>query len=560
MITNKYITKIIVALALLFGAACLCAMAYAGRLTEAAGERGVSMGYEAELFQKDEVIDVNIQIKEEDWQEMLENAISEQYYACDVEIGGTAIRNVGVRPKGNTSLTAIASDPDTDRYSFKLEFDHYVDGQTCFGLDKLVLNNNYADATNMKEALVYDMYEYLDADASLYQYAKVSVNGEYWGLYLAIEAVEESFLLRNYGSQGGALYKPESMGMGGGKRDGDDGASGERRPMRPQGEGDGPQLPGKEFPEMPEGEGGQPQFMGEGGEGAPDGEFWDERPQMPNDGSEFAISPKDPGRELGPMGQGGKSGGADLNYADGSLSSYETIWEGAVTDLGKSSQKRVVAALKNVHDGVDLEGCLDIENLLKYMAVHTFVVNLDSLTGTMAHNYYLYESKGRLNLLPWDYNLSFGGMEMGTDGSAAEMVNHPIDTPFFGTDFFDALLADETYLKQYHAYLKKLSVSYALGGGLENAYRRIREQIDALVETDPTAFYTYGEYQAGAETLYEAVTLRAQSVLGQLDGTIPSTKEGQEEHSDALLDASGIDLEVMGVMQMGNKMGNKRKK
>ena len=80
------------------------------------------------------------------------------------------------------------------------------------------------------------------------------------------------------------------------------------------------------------------------------------------------------------------------------------------------------------------------------------------------------------------------------------------------------------------------------------------------METDPTAFYTYGEYQAGAETLYEAVTLRAQSVLGQLDGTIPSTKEGQEEHSDALLDASGIDLEVMGVMQMGNKMGNKRKK
>ena len=56
-----------------------------------------------------------------------------------------------------------------------------MDGQTCFGLDKLVLNNNYADATNMKEALVYDMYRYLDVDASLYNYARISVNGEYWG-------------------------------------------------------------------------------------------------------------------------------------------------------------------------------------------------------------------------------------------------------------------------------------------------------------------------------------------------------------------------------------------
>ena len=107
--------------------------------------------------------------------DMLENAISEEYYSCTVEIGGKTFYQVGIRPKGNTSLSNIANDPTTDRYSFKLEFDHYVEGQTCFGLDKLVLNNNYADATNMKEALIYDMYQYLGADASLYNYAKVSV-------------------------------------------------------------------------------------------------------------------------------------------------------------------------------------------------------------------------------------------------------------------------------------------------------------------------------------------------------------------------------------------------
>ena len=131
---------------------------------------------------------------------------------------------VGIRPKGNTSLSAVYSDPDTERYSFKLEFDQYVDGQTCFGLDKLILNNNYADATNMKEALVYDLYAALDADASLYNYAKVSVNGEYWGVYLALEAVEDSFLLRNYGTENGALYKPDSMEMGGGGMSGGSGA------------------------------------------------------------------------------------------------------------------------------------------------------------------------------------------------------------------------------------------------------------------------------------------------------------------------------------------------
>lgn len=40
--------------------------------------------------------------------------------------------------------------------------------------------------------------------------------GEDWGLYLAVEGVEESFLLRNYGE----LYKPDSMEMGGGRGNG----------------------------------------------------------------------------------------------------------------------------------------------------------------------------------------------------------------------------------------------------------------------------------------------------------------------------------------------------
>lgn len=64
-------------------------------------------------------------------------------------------------------------------------------------------------------AAIYDMYRYLEADASLYNYAKISVNGEYWSVYLALEAVKESFMLRNYGTQDGELYKPDSMEMGG---------------------------------------------------------------------------------------------------------------------------------------------------------------------------------------------------------------------------------------------------------------------------------------------------------------------------------------------------------
>ena len=595
MISSRYAVKtacIAMAAAVLF---CVLAVAFPHRLVEAVGGKGIAMEYEAELFGEDSVIQIDIRMEDGAWEEMLDNAMAEEYYSCDVTINGHELRNVGIRPKGNTSLSAIAADLDTDRYSLKLEFDHYVDGQTCLGLDKLILNNNYADATNMKEAIVYDMYRYLEADASLYNYAEISVNGTYWGVYLALEAVEDSFLLRNYGVEGGNLYKPEGMDMGGGpgmERDGfPDRSKGGQEGQNMPGEGGRPGEDGTSFGgglpfggEFPAGEGlptGGEFPTGEGlptggdfpaGEGYPTEGGFPAREGLPA-GGDFPAGEGLPGDTQGP-GQGGQgggdgstpqqpggmpfggrfsmgSGGADLNYTDDDLDSYSTIWEGEVTDSGKKDHKRVVEALRNISQGRELEESLDIDNVLKYMAVHTFSVNLDSLSGNMAHNYYLYENDGKLNVIPWDYNLSFGGMGMGAGDGASGMINDAIDTPFQGTDFFDALLDDEAYLAKYHEYLRKLTEEYVSGGRFEEVYGRIRSQIDGLVETDPTAFYPYAEYDAAAGMLYRTVLLRAESIRGQLDGSIPATDQGQREDASGLIDASSIDIEAMGVFDMG---------
>ena len=562
MVANKHITKIILAVMAAAVVLCFLAIAFSGKLTELLGGTGVRMEYEYKLFDTDEIIRVDIQMDEDTWNEMLENAMAEEYYVCDVVINGQRVSNVAIRPKGNTSLSAIAMDADTDRYSLKLEFDHFVEGQTCYGLDKLILNNNYADATNMKEAVVYDMYQYLGADASLYNYAEVSVNGEYWGVYLALEGVEQSFMLRNYGTQDGELYKPDSMEMGGGNESSSNSSV--------------PSMDGMDFSDLdlssfagmtpPSGAGSFP-FGGNGSDGKTSddsedggrpsfGGFSDFDPGSLPDSGDFRFdgeaatgkgSSKPSG--MGDFSMGG--GGANLNYTDDELDSYSTIWEGEVTNTGKADHRKVVTALKNISEGTDLETYLDVDNVLKYMAVHTFAVNMDSLSGSMAHNYYLYEYGGQLNIIPWDYNLSLGGMSMGNDADATEVVNDAIDTPFSGTKFFDALLENEEYLARYHAYLQQLVDEYVNGGRFDEVYDRIRNQIDSLVETDPTAFYPYDEYQTAAELLYETVKLRAESIDGQLDGTIPSTDEGQRQDSASLIDASHIDLAAMGKFSMG---------
>ena len=192
---------------------------------------------------------------------------------------------------------------------------------------------------------------------------------------------------------------------------------------------------------------------------------------------------------------------------------------------------------------------MDIDNLLRYMAVHVFSVNDDSLSGTMAHNYYLYESGGKLNLIPWDYNLCLGGMGSGNDASS--VVNSAIDNAFSGTKFFDMLMENETYHNQYYEYLQQLVEEYINGGGFDAFYERVRSQIDELVESDPTAFYSYEDYQTAADMLYQVVKSRGESIQGQIDGTIPSTEEEQRTSTETLVNTSGLDLSVMGSMNAG---------
>lgn len=541
MVTNKHINKIVVIIMAMAVVICVLAGIVVGRSDKYAENANILMEYPSKLFDTNEVISVNIKMDEDEWNEMLKNAMAEEYYSCDVEICGTTFKNVAIRPKGNTSLSSVARDPDTDRYSFKLEFGHFMEGQTCFGLDKLILNNNYADATNMKEAIVYDMFNFIGAASPLYNYASISLNGEYKGVYLALEAVEESFLLRNYGTQNGELYKPESMGGGGGDRyKQEQGAKSQQGPSG--GKPDHGDFNPQDKPDM---EGDTP--------GAP--------PQMPDmEGFDPANMPSPPEGKAGD-GHTGNNGGANLNYIDDNLDSYSVIWDGEITETSDGDHLRVVTALKNISEGNDIEKYLDVDNILKYMAVHTFAVNMDSLSGNMAHNYYLYEHDGKLNLFPWDYNLSFGGMSsMGRYGEDSDkgtgMVNDAIDTPFSGTDFFDTLLENEEYLEKYHEYLRKLTEEYVDGGRFEETYNRIGSQIDALVKEDPTAFYSYDEYKTASETLYKAVKLRAESIKGQLDGTIPSTDEEQKQDSAALIDGSEIDVSVMGAHSGGKKEGD----
>lgn len=216
MSTSSNLDRICVAalaLAVLIAALAFCAPALGYEATSG----GVVLGYEERLFDTSVVHTIDIVM--DDWEGFIAGCEDEEYVLCDLVIDGEEQHGAGIRAKGNTSLSSVAA-YGNDRYSFKIEFDHYDSSLSYYGLDKLNLNNIIQDNTYTKDFLSYQLMAAAGAAAPLCSYVWITVNGEDWGLYLAVEGVVESFLLRNYGTDYGELYKPDSMEMCGGRGNG----------------------------------------------------------------------------------------------------------------------------------------------------------------------------------------------------------------------------------------------------------------------------------------------------------------------------------------------------
>ncbi len=482
-----------------------------------------TMGYENRLFDNTRVHTIDIVMN--NWDEFIDNATSEEYYTVSMVIDGEAYKNIAIRGKGNTSLSTVSS-LGSERYSFKVEFDHYDNSITYHGLDKLSLNNLIQDSTMMKDYLTYTMMAEFGAAAPLCSFAYLTVNGEDWGLYLAVEGVEDSFLERNYGSDYGELYKPDSMSFGGGRGNGKD---------FDMGAFDfGNMFGGGEMPDM-----SQIPSRGEGGNN--DGE---------NSETDKSTRPSgcfDMGGMFGGGGFGMGSSDVKLQYIDDNVSSYSNIWNNAKTDITTADQNRLIASLKQLSSYQNVNQVVDIDAVIRYFVVHNYVCNGDSYTGSMIHNYYLYEEDGQLAMIPWDYNLAYGTFQ---GGNAQSTVNTPIDTPTSGTGsdrpMWYWIASDEDYLAQYHQYYEEFLNTVDVAGIIENAYPLIKD----YVAKDPTAFYTYEEFETGINAMRRFCELRTESITAQLAN---GTTAEQVDYADAA-DLNTSDMGSMGGGMGGGKM------
>lgn len=367
------------------------------------------------MLNGDKVINVEITMSEDDLNSMRQNASAELYYHAKVSVDGAECGDAGIRTRGN--VTYVSNNSST-RYSYKINFGKYTKGTKLNGLDEMCLNNMAYDPSFLREYLTYKAFYALDASAPLCSLATVSVNGETAGVYLALEAVDDSFLKRVFGSNDGNLYKAKK------------------------------------------------------------------------------------GSTL-------ENGAVGFELKDGE-------------DLSLSYIKKLSNALNG--EG-DIEACLDVSSVLKYIAVNSVTANESSYMGKSAENFYFYEQNGKLTMLPWDYNLAFGtdkSERKNTYTIQKELINASVSNPYFETTgeerpLASVLLANDKYYEEYIGYVKKLTEYF---DSLQTSLAQYKALVEQQVTGDTSKFYTNelfkAEFTDGENTLLGFINARNKAVKAQI--------------------------------------------
>jgi len=399
-----------------------------GLLTPTSGTENIL----ASAFDPTTVVDLSITITTENWQDILNNPLDEEYHQAAIELNGVSLESVAIRTKGGSSLRAV-SQSTSSRYSFKIDINEYVDGQKFFGLKKFTLQNFYNDPSFMREVIAYDLLKEMNVATPSHAYVNFYVNGELKGLYLMVEAVDGEFIENNFANDNGDLYKPDGTG-------------------------------------------------------------------------------------------------SDLQWIDSDISSYSGI------NQQNNEETTDNGAFINFVDQL-AQGSTDViavDNLLRYMSVSVALSNLDSYHGTLAHNYYLYEQDGVFDLLPWDFNESFGTFSMGCRSDMRELyIDEPVSGALADRPMVANVFAQADSLATYHEYLWQL-IDGPLSDQLFSArVTAIADVIRDHVANDPSKFYTAAQFEQNLTSsvgqfygLTDFMAYRIANMAQQLRGDIASKGNG----------------------------------
>ncbi|MBK6931197.1 MAG: CotH kinase family protein [Saprospirales bacterium] len=193
-----------------------------------------------------------------------------------------------------------------------------------------------------------------------------------------------------------------------------------------------------------------------------------------------------------------KGENASLMYLNDSPGCYDAFYE--VGD--PASWKPLLHLIKVLNKTPDaIESVLDVDQTLWMHALNNAMVNLDSYTGSLSHNYYLWiDSTGVGHPLIWDLNMAFGGWRR--DFSFNQMTDEALiqysplaEFSNLKRPLISKVLRTPLFRKIYIVHLKTIVADYLEKEQLLATGQAMMAEIDPWVKKDEMKLYSYEDFK-----------------------------------------------------------------
>ena len=160
-----------------------------------------------DFFRDDTVKEIRLAVAPADWRTLQERYLEDTYYPADFEWNGIAIPRIGIKSRGSGSRSPI-------KPSLNLDFSRYSSSQRFLTMKSFILRNLSQDASMMHERLTLLLFARAGLPSLRSVHTRLYINGEYFGLFLAVEPIEKRFLATRVGEDTGYLYQMQWTGTG----------------------------------------------------------------------------------------------------------------------------------------------------------------------------------------------------------------------------------------------------------------------------------------------------------------------------------------------------------
>ena len=161
------------------------------------------------IFKIDRIHTIEIELPHDSWNAL--NADPFTYVPGSFTLDGERVDEVGLRIRGKVgSFRTLAGKP-----KLKIDFNRILDDQRFYGLKSLSLNSSVADCSYLKEVVAARVYTDAGVASSRTSFARVTLNGADYGLYVIVETQDDRFLDRYMSDPSGNLYDGKYVWYGG---------------------------------------------------------------------------------------------------------------------------------------------------------------------------------------------------------------------------------------------------------------------------------------------------------------------------------------------------------